>query len=232
MAEKEKILFADDDEQIREVVRLLLESEGYRVVEAANGLEAISKADESFDLFILDIMMPGCTGLTACAEIRKKSTAPILFLTARSQDSDKTIGFSAGADDYLPKPFSSSELLARVKAALRRYLVYGSKNKTSPKNQISIQDIVIDADNMRVTKAGQEILFTETEYHILYLLASNRRKVFSVQNIYESVWNEPYYYTSNNTVMVHVRNIRRKLQDDQPNGEIIKTVWGRGYRVD
>jgi DNA-binding response OmpR family regulator len=127
MAEKQKILIADDDPEIREVVRVLLESEGFEVAEAKDGIEAVRMADDSVDLILLDIMMPGQSGFAACLDIRKNTQAPIIFLTAKTQDSDKTMGFSAGGDDYLAKPFSFSELLARVKAALRRYLVYGAK---------------------------------------------------------------------------------------------------------
>lgn len=232
MQAKQNILIADDDEQIREVVRILLESEGYQVREASDGKEAMEKADAGIDLYLLDIMMPGASGFTVCSEIRKKSTAPIIFLTAKTQDSDKTLGFSSGADDYLPKPFSASELLARVKAALRRYLVYGAKQNESRGETLRFADITVDADANRVFRAGEEIFFTDIEYNILLLLARNKKKVFSVQNIYESVWHEPYFYSANNTVMVHVRNIRKKLGDTAQNGEIIRTVWGRGYRIE
>lgn len=216
MADKQKILIADDDPEIREVVRVLLESEGFEVAEAKDGIEAVRMADDSVDLILLDI--------------RKNTQAPIIFLTAKTQDSDKTMGFSAGGDDYLAKPFSFSELLARVKAALRRYLVYGAKQggQDSP---IQLGEVEINRANRSVTRDGREVQLTETEYKILLLLAESRKKVFSVQNIYESVWEEPYYYSSNNTVMVHVRNLRRKIGDTAGN-EIIRTVWGRGYRIE
>ncbi len=230
MAEKQKILIADDDAEIREVVRVLLESEGFLVVEAQDGLEAVEKTDDSIDLILLDIMMPGQSGFAACLDIRKKTQAPIIFLTAKTQDSDKTMGFSAGGDDYLAKPFSFSELLARVKAALRRYLVYGAK-ESAPEGPLRLGELEINRANGQVMRGGKEISLTDTEYKILLLMASNRKKVFSVQNIYESVWEEPYFYSSNNTVMVHVRNLRRKI-GDVPGNEIIRTVWGRGYRVE
>lgn len=230
MAEKQKILIADDDAEIREVVRVLLESEGFLVVEAQDGLEAVEKTDDSIDLILLDIMMPGQSGFAACLDIRKKTQAPIIFLTAKTQDSDKTMGFSAGGDDYLAKPFSFSELLARVKAALRRYLVYGTK-ESAPEGPLRLGELEINRANGQVMRGGKEISLTDTEYKILLLMASNRKKVFSVQNIYESVWEEPYFYSSNNTVMVHVRNLRRKI-GDVPGNEIIRTVWGRGYRVE
>lgn len=225
-----KILLADDDPEIRNVVRILLESEGFTVLDAANGTEAVETADGTIDLIILDVMMPGCNGYTACAEIRKKSTAPILFLTAKSQDSDKTMGFSAGGDDYLAKPFSYPELTARVKALLRRRYVYDQGQPAD--GAISLPGLSIDCAFNEVKKNGGEILLTDLEYRILLLLAKNRGKIFTIQNIYESVWQEPYFYTSNNTVMVHIRNLRKKLEDDPQNPRYLKNVWGKGYRID
>lgn len=235
MDEKKKILVADDDESILEVIKIMLEGEFYDVVTVKNGREAIAVEDGSFDLVILDIMMPECTGLTACTEIRKHSMVPILFLTAKSTDADKIVGFSSGADDYLVKPFSYAELLSRVKALIRRYHTYngnGGAEKNSELSVIRIKDMELDMEKNRVCLAGREISFTDTEYQILCLLASNRKKVFSVQNIYESVWDEPYYVASNNTVTVHIRNIRKKLEKDVQKPEYIKTVWGRGYRIE
>ncbi len=231
MAEKQRILFADDDPEIREVIRVILESEGFDLVEAYDGPSAVAAADEHIDLFILDVMMPGMSGITACTEIRKRSSAPILFLTARSTEADKTLGFSAGGDDYLSKPFSYHELLLRIRALLRRYTVYGAKAAPAPA-LIRCGTIEIDPQKNVVTKDGAEVSLTDLEYRILLLLAENRHKVYSAQSIYETVWREPYYYNSNNTVMVHIRNLRRKLGDDPQNAEIIKNVWGRGYRLD
>lgn len=230
--EQKKILFVDDDPEIREVLRLLLAGEGYQVMEAANGSQALELLDDTVDLVILDVMMPGMGGYTVCAEIRKRSAVPVLFLTAKGQDSDKTMGFSAGGDDYLIKPFSYSELINRVKAMLRRYYVYGAKKDEGGEIIHCCGNIEIDPAQCRVTVDGQEVVLTDIEYRILYLLASHPKKVFSAQNIYESIWNEPYFYTSNNTVMVHIRNIRRKLGDDPQNAHTIRTVWGKGYRIE
>ncbi len=234
MEQGQTILFADDDAGIREVVRILLESEGYRVVEAQNGDEAVERADSSIDLIILDVMMPGRSGYSACAEIRKKTTAPILFLTARSQDSDKTMGFSAGGDDYLSKPFSYAELKDRVKAMLRRYCVYQGKGapRQNRSEAIRISDLTIDPERNEVTKNGEEILLTDLEYRILLLLAQNRGRTYSIQTLYERVWDEPWFYTANNTVMVHIRNLRRKLEEDPRNPKLVKNIWGKGYRID
>lgn len=230
--EQKKILFVDDDPEIREVLRLLLAGEGYQVMEAANGSQALELLDDTVDLVILDVMMPGMGGYAVCAEIRKRSAVPVLFLTAKGQDSDKTMGFSAGGDDYLIKPFSYSELINRVKAMLRRYYVYGAKKDEGGEIIHCCGNIEIDPAQCRVTVDGQEVVLTDIEYRILHLLTSHPKKVFSAQNIYESIWNEPYFYTSNNTVMVHIRNIRRKLGDDPQNAHTIRTVWGKGYRIE
>lgn len=226
-----KILFADDDPEIREVVRILLARDGYEVVEAVNGIEAVEKADHTIDLIILDVMMPGCSGVEACGEIRKKSSAPILFLTAKSRDRDKEEGFAAGGDDYLVKPFSSVELKARVNAMLRRYCVYKGKKGTE-REVISLSGLEIFADTEEVIKNGERVLLTDIEYRILLLLAENRKKTYTTQDIYEAVWNEPFLFSSNNTVMVHIRNLRKKLEDDPQNPRCIRNVWGKGYRID
>ena len=234
MKEKRRILVADDDTSILEVIKIMLEGEYYEVVTAENGREAIDRLDDSFDLVILDVMMPECSGITACSEIRKKSMVPILFLTAKSTDADKIAGFTAGGDDYLVKPFSYAELLSRVKALIRRYYAYNAnaaQEDTAGQHEIRIKDLVIDTEKSSVYLRGKEILFTDTEYQILCLLASNRKKVFSVP-IYETVWKETYYIASNNTVTVHIRNIRKKIEDDVQKPEYIKTVWGRGYRIE
>lgn len=232
MADERLIMIADDDPDIREVVRILLESEGFRIVEAVDGDDAISKIDPAIDLYILDVMMPGKSGYQVCRAIRAASTAPILFLTAKSQDGDKSMGFSSGGDDYLPKPFSYTELTARVKALLRRYYVYRGKESEESKEKIVIRDLVIDRQTCEVKLAGAEVQLTDIEYRMLLLMAENRRKVFSAQNLYESIWNEPYFYSCNNTIMVHIRNLRRKIEPDPDNPQYIKTVWGKGYRID
>lgn len=226
------ILIADDNEDIREIVRVLLESEGYNVVEAVDGEDAINKVDDEIDLIILDVVMPKKTGFKACIEIREKTSAPILFLTAKSQDSDKYMAFSAGSDDYLSKPFSYTELVSRVKALLRRYYVYKGKEIKDTDNSISINSLIINTSSNEASVNGKELILTEIEYNILLLMAQNRKKIFSAQNLYESIWREPYFYSCNNTVMVHIRNLRSKLEEDPQNPEYIKTVWGKGYRIE
>ena len=225
--EKQRILVADDEPEIREVLRMMLESEGYDIVEACNAQEAVERT-EGVDLVILDILMPGESGIQACTKIREKSNVPILFLTAKSGEHDKVLGFSAGGDDYLVKPFSYMELLSRVKALIRRYRVY-QKSEDKAEKMIFYRDLTIDTELQSVTDNGKRISLTEMEYQILLLLVSNPRKIFSVKEIYEQVWKEDFFPSSGNTVMVHIRNIRRKLEKE---GEpYIQNVWGRGYCV-
>ena len=225
--EKQKILIADDEPEIREVLRMMLESEGYDIVEACNAQEAVDRT-EGADLVILDILMPGESGIQACTKIREKSNVPILFLTAKSGEHDKVLGFSAGGDDYLVKPFYYMELLSRVKALIRRYRVY-QKSEDKAEKMIFYRDLTIDTELQSVTDNGKRISLTEMEYQILLLLVSNPRKIFSVKEIYEQVWKEDFFPSSGNTVMVHIRNIRRKLEKE---GEpYIQNVWGRGYCV-
>lgn len=228
-----KILVVDDHAEIREVSKILLESEGFLVEEAQNGEEAILKATDDIDLIILDIMMPNKNGYMACKEIREKTNVPILFLTAKSKESDKSMGFSVGGDDYLSKPFSYTELLLRVKSLLRRYYVYkGADTNKEEENIIYINNIEINLENKEVKKNGEDIILTDLEYKIILLMAQNRNKIFSAENLYESIWEEPYYYGANNTIMVHIRKLRKKIKEDPQNPKIIKTVWGRGYRIE
>ncbi|WP_419823973.1 response regulator transcription factor [Anoxybacterium hadale] len=226
------ILIADDNNEIREIVRVLLESEGYNVIEAVDGEDAVNQVDESIDLIILDIMMPIKSGFRACIEIREKTSAPVLFLTAKTQDSDKYMAFSSGSDDYLSKPFSYTELVSRVKALLRRYYVYRGKEQVAPADTIHVNELTINTATKEVLIDTREIILTEIEYKILLLMANHRKKIFSAQNLYESVWEEPYFYSCNNTVMVHIRNLRSKLENDPQNPRYIKTVWGKGYRIE
>ncbi|MCP1135960.1 response regulator transcription factor [Paenibacillus polysaccharolyticus] len=232
MNNNKQILIADDNSEIREIVKILLESESYEVIEAVDGQDAVDKVTEETDLIILDMMMPNKSGLKACLEIREKTSAPILFLTAKTQDSDKQLAFSSGSDDFLSKPFSYTELVARVKALLRRYYVYRGKEKIEEAENIAVKDLTIHKDAKSVYIGEKEISLTEIEYQILLLLASKRRKIFSAENIYESVWQQPYFYTCNNTVMVHIRNLRNKLEDDPQHPKYVQTVWGKGYKIE
>ncbi|MGL4792042.1 MAG: response regulator transcription factor [Anaerotignaceae bacterium] len=232
---KEQILIIEDDEDIREGVRILLESESYVITEAENGRKGLEALNKSTDLVILDIMMNGMSGLRTCEEIRKISNVPVLFLTAKAQESDKLIGLMAGGDDYLTKPFSYAELLGRVKALLRRYKIYMGKN-SEIKEDISEY---IEKGVVRVHRTYNEVFvnneareLTDIEYNMLLLMMKNSGRIFSAQNLYESVWDEPYFYSSNSTVTVHIRKLRVKIENDPQNPEYIKTVWGKGYKFD
>ena len=228
------ILVVDDEKEIADLVEIYLVSDGYKVFKAENakqGLEILEK--EPIHLVLLDIMMPGMDGLEMCRKIRETNNIPIIMLSARSADLDKILGLGTGADDYVVKPFNPLELTARVKSQLRRYTQLNPQSNAgvSARNEISIRGLVINKDNHKVTVYGEEIKLTPIEFDILYLLASNPGKVFSTDEIFEKVWNEKVY-EANNTVMVHIRNLRRKIERDPRNPELIRTVWGRGYRCD
>ena len=229
MEEKIKILVADDAKDIRDVVKIMLETAGYDVVLALNGREAIEKFNDSIKLVILDVMMPHINGIDACTKIREIADVPILFLTAKSAESDMVEGFEAGGDDYLTKPFSSTELLLRVKALLKR--PHMKTSDTQNDSKVIIQDIILDKELQQVIRDGETIPLTEIEYKILFLLASNRNHIFTAKEIYENVWNETFMPNSTNTVMVHIRNIRKKLGDTGPSAKYLHNSWGRGYRI-
>lgn len=229
------ILIIEDDEDIREGIRILFSGENYRITEAGSGEEGLRLFSGDIDLVILDIMMSGISGLKTCEEIRRISNVPVLFLTAKSQESDKLIGFMAGGDDYLVKPFTYSELLARTKALLRRYTVYKGKDATGEseydeEGYIIRRSLRVSTIYNEVFRDGRKIELSEIEYRMLLLMMKNPGRIFSTKNLYESVWNEPYFYISNNTVMVHIRKLRMKIENNPKNPEYIHTVWGKGYR--
>lgn len=230
---KNTILIIEDDKDIREGIRILLEGENFLVEEAVNGIDGIEKLSSKTNLVILDIMMPGISGLTVCEKIRQISYVPILFLTAKSKESDKLIGFMAGADDYLVKPFSYAELFARVKALLRRHQVYDKEIllTSSEDSWIEKHNIRISCSSNIVFLKNNELKLTEIEYKLLLLLMRYPSKIFSLQNLYESIWEEPFLSTSANTIMVHVRNLRTKIEENPQKPKIIQTVWGKGYRL-
>lgn len=224
---KKNILVVDDDKDIRELIAVYLKAEDFYVDKACNGEEALKMMEENhYDLVLLDIMMPKMDGLETLINIRKKFMMPVIFLTAKNQEVDLLRGLSLGADDYIPKPFSSLELIARVKAQLRRYTVFNNINKST----ITIGELVLDVDMHRVTVEGKEIKLTPTEYKILELLCKNRNIVFSVEQIYENIWRDKYA-VGDTTIMVHITKLRQKIEKDPKNPEYIKTVWGVGYKI-
>lgn len=229
---KEKILIVDDEKDIRNLIEIYLKSEGYETLKAKDGEEALYLLKgNDVDLVILDVMMPKLNGIETCIKIREENELPIIMLSAKSEDIDKILGLNMGADDYLSKPFNTLELIARVKSQLRRYKKFNKYQDKEDKLTITIDDLVIKIDTHEVFLADKSIKFTPIEFDILVLLAKNRGKVFSIVNIYESVWNQEYM-ESDNTVMVHIRKIREKIEKDPRNPRFIKTVWGVGYKIE
>lgn len=229
-----KVLVVDDDPEIRDVVHIFLRNEGFTIFEAEDGLQALQILNrEGIDLIILDVMMPNLDGIKACFKIRETSNIPIIMLSAKAEDIDKITGLTTGADDYVSKPFNPLELIARVKAQLRRQKLaeesYGKS--TSDSGIIEINDLIIDKRRHVVTVSRKEVSLTPLEFSILELLASHRGQVFNVEKIYQSVWKEDKYL-SDNTIMVHIRNIREKIEDNPREPRYIKTVWGVGYKVE
>ena len=234
MEKNASILVVDDDKEIADLVEIYLVNDGYQVLKASDGEQCLQTLKEHPEvrMLILDIMMPKMDGFKACRQIREVTNAPILFLTAKTMDQDKALGFSSGGDDYLAKPFSYNELIARVKALLRRYCIYKGKEEPQEGDQIIMHDLVISRNSNQVKKKEEAVNLTEMEYQILLLLADHPKKIFSNQELYEAIWKGPYMYSANNTIMVHIRNLRKKLGVDPQNPVYIKTVWGKGYRFD
>ena len=228
---KDTILIVEDDQDIMEVITILLRREGYNVLRAANGKEALEQVNKNPDLFILDVMLPDLDGVEVCRRIRETSLAPVIFLTAKGGLQEKTEGLEAGGDDYLVKPFFQEELLARIRAQLRRYEKYRGKEQEEPRSQyIESGCFRISKEFNEVTKNGEPVEMTDSEYKIFKLLVQYHNKIFSICNIYESVWEKPYFYDANNTVMVHIRRLRMAIEDDPKHPVYIRTEWGRGYR--
>ena len=223
------ILVIDDDPDIRNALRIYLSAEGYRTLEAANGLEALSliKTD-TIHRALLDIMMPGLDGIAATVKIRESSNIPIILLTAKSEDSDKVLGLTLGADDYVTKPFHPAELLARVKSQLRRYTRLGSLPEESPR--LVSGGIVLDDAARQVTVDGEPVSLTPREYAILKLLMENPGKVLSSREIYREVWGESSLGMEN-TVAVHIRHLREKIEINPAEPRYLIVVWGHGYKI-
>lgn len=227
---KKLILIADDEKEIRNIVFLLLQQDGYAVEAVEDGQAVVERMSEDIDLYILDVNMPRLSGIMAASEIRKKYETPIVFLTAYSGESDKIMGFSVGADDYIVKPFSNMELLMRVKAILKRSAVHTNRTPEQGTEQLMFQDVILDLNSQSIKKGEAVIPLTYTEFKILELLASHKKKIYSLENIYQSVWKEEA--VGDGAIMVHIKNIRKKLGDNSRNPTYIKTAWGRGYYID
>ena len=229
MPNKSHILVVDDDRDIRNVLKLLLGA-SYTVDEAENGIGAISflRENTDIDLIILDVMMPGMDGMETCSLIRELTNAPVLFLTAKTAESDRISAYRSGGDDFLSKPFSNAELMAKVSSLLRRYKEYRGK----PETALAIENLEVDFATHSVTNAGKPVFLTDTEYAILEHLLRNRGTTITVPDLYEAVWKEQFLPGSDNTVMVHVLNLRRKIEETPSSPKIVRTVWGKGYQID
>ena len=225
------ILVCDDDKDIVDAIDIYLTQEGYQVLKAYNGEEAIKVLKEKEDLLIIDVMMPRLDGIRATLKIREEMSLPIIILSAKSEDADKILGLNIGADDYMTKPFNPLELVARVKSQLRRYTQLGSTSKEDSKYEFKTGGLVIRDDLKRVTVDGETVKLTPIEYNILLLLVKNQGKVFSINQIYESIWNEEAI-GADNTVAVHIRHIREKIEINPKEPRYLKVVWGVGYKVE
>lgn len=224
-------MVVDDEKEIADLLETCLQNEGYVVFKAYHGREAMQIIDQNIiDLVILDIMMPEIDGLALCRYIRERYNYPIIMLTAKTEGIDKIIGLGQGADDYITKPFNPLELIARVKAQLRRFLVLKEKGSVVD-DTTAIRGLTIRKNGCQVTLDGQELALTPMEYAILLLLAENKGKVLSSQDIFTNIW-QTEYLDSNNAVMVHIRHLREKMKEPARNPRYIKTVWGFGYKLD
>ena len=226
------ILVCDDDKEIVRAIEIYLKGEKYNVFKAYNGQEAIDiLAKEEIHLLLIDVMMPVLDGIRSTLKIREKSGVPIIILSAKSEDNDKILGLNIGADDYIVKPFNPMELLARVKAQLRRYTVFGSDQRSAEDNTYSAGDLVINDDIKEVTVMGEPVKLTPIEYNILKFLVKNKGKVFSSKDIYENIWKEEAL-AADNTVAVHISHIREKIEINPKEPRYLKVVWGVGYKIE
>ena len=231
----ECILVVDDDREIVRAIAILLEKEGYQVLKAYDGMQALELiAEQKVHLVIMDVMMPKLDGLSAVLKIRERKNIPIIVLSAKSEDTDKVLGLSMGADDYIAKPYNPMELTARVKANLRRYMRLGAMGSTGPENKehvIVIGGLELNTSLKKLTVDGEEVRLTAKEYKILELLMNNPSRIFSAEEIYQRVWEEDGYAVEN-TVMVHIRHIREKIEINPKEPRYVKVVWGLGYKID
>ena len=224
------ILVVDDDREIVDSISIFLSGEGYKAIKAYDGIEALEALSENeVHLMILDIMMPKLDGIKTLMKLRESRNIPVILLSAKSEGADKILGLTAGADDYVTKPFNPSELMARVKSQLRRYTTLGSIGKQN--GEIVIDGLCVNTESRTVKVDGEDVRLTPIEYKILELLVRNRGRVFSADDIYSNVWNEQTV-VGDNTIAVHVRHIREKIEINPKEPKYLKVVWGIGYKID
>ncbi|HEY5585492.1 MAG TPA: VanR-ABDEGLN family response regulator transcription factor [Ruminiclostridium sp.] len=226
------ILVVDDEQEIADLVELYLKNENYSVYKYYRPQEALECIDSvKFDLAILDVMMPEMDGFTVCQKIRQKYNFPVIMLTAKGEELDKITGLTLGADDYITKPFSPLEMVARVKAQLRRFTRYNT-GMQPPDDSIEVSGVVMNKNTHECTLNENPLLLTPIEFSILWILCENRGQVISSEKLFHEVWGEKYFISSNNTVMVHIRHLREKMNEPAGNPKFIKTVWGVGYKIE
>ncbi len=229
----ETILVVDDNREIVYSISELLKYEGYQVANAYDGMETLDILErEKIDLILLDVMMPRLNGLSALMKLREKSRIPVIILSAKTEESDKVSGLVLGADDYVEKPYNPAELTARVKAHLRRYRVWGEERPQADEDRIVNGGLELDKKQRLIVVEGEEVHLTATEYKILELLMEHPGQIFPAEQIYEIVWKEQADYAVENTVMVHIRHIREKVEINPKKPRYVKVVWGIGYKME
>ena len=227
------ILVVDDEKTIADLIEVYLESENYNVLKFYNGHDAMHCIEnESIDLAILDVMLPDINGFSICQQIRENHNFPVIMLTAKSEEVDKINGLTLGADDYITKPFRPLEMVARVKAQLRRFTKYNTPELMQEENTIEFSGLVLDKDKHECMLNENPLVLTPTEFSILWFLVSKRGRVVSSEELFQEVWGEKYFTNNNNTVMVHIRHLRDKMHDNAEHPKYIKTVWGVGYKIE
>lgn len=227
------ILIVDDEQSIADLIEVYLKNEGFTIYKFYNGQDALQCVQsEQLDLAILDVMLPDIDGFTLCQKIRENHNFPIIMLTAKEEEIDKITGLTLGADDYITKPFRPLELVARVKAQLRRFTKYNSSEPNQEEHLIAFSGLVLDRDTHECMLNEKKLSLTPTEFSILWVLCSNRGRVVSSEDLFHEVWGDKYFTNSNNTVMVHIRHLREKMHDNAEHPKYIKTVWGGGYKIE
>lgn len=227
-----KILILDDEKEIADIIGCYLKNDGYEIMLAYSGKEALAQIEkEQPDLALLDVMLPDIDGFRVLQKIRENYRFPVIMLTAKNEYTNKINGLTLGADDYIAKPFNPLELVARVKAQLRRYTKYNGSAKEQ-ENVIDFAGLIMNRDTHECTYNEKELALTPIEFDILWFLSENRGKVVSSERLFEEIWKEKYFKNSNNTVMVHIRHLREKMGDGRRKSDFIKTVWGVGYKIE
>jgi len=229
---KQKILVIDDDLELCTLIRKYLETEGYTVSTKNNGVDGLAEGlTTPYQLIVLDVMLPQKNGFDVLTNLRKKSSVPVLMLTAKDSEIDKVLGLRLGADDYLTKPFSMNEFVARVQSLIRRYTALGGESAVEIASALIFDNLSITPDTREVLVSGVSVELTAKEFDLLYFLAKNRGKVFTKKQIYRAVWKDEYAFDDNN-IMVHIRRLRKKVEPNPKQPQFIKTVWGVGYKFD